>query len=94
MTFPTIHLNGSSAKELVKGYEDAARAVNQAMVMLALTGPHGRDYYPQDQRGREGKTIDEAYIEHCERMGRLRLVYDELVALVQHIVEQDPKVRV
>jgi len=93
MTFPTIHLNGTSAQELLAKYQEAAHAVNIAMAMLALSGPHGRDYYPQDQYRGEGKAIDAAYAEHCARMEKLKSVYEELQALVENIVEQAPRTR-
>ena len=93
MTFPTIHLNGTSAQELLAKYQEAARAVNTAMTMLALSGPHGRDYYPQDQYRSVSAAITEAQAEHVARMEKLRSVYTELLALVEHVVEQDPRVR-
>lgn len=47
MTYPTIHLNGTSLKELIQQTNDASMALQVAIKVLADMSPHGRDYYPQ-----------------------------------------------
>jgi hypothetical protein len=47
VTFPTIHLNGTSASELVEAIETAARSIETVCDDLMKTAPNMRDYYPQ-----------------------------------------------
>ena len=42
--FPTIHLNGTSAGELIAEIENATYAINLACDALAKTAPNKRDY--------------------------------------------------
>lgn len=42
--FPTIHLNGTSAGELIAEIENATGAINLACDALAKTAPNMRDY--------------------------------------------------
>lgn len=61
---PTIHLNGTSPKELLELYRNAYRAVNAADAALDAAGPNGRDYYPHGP-GVISQAIDEHYARHC-----------------------------
>ena len=82
MTKPTIHLNGSSVNDLLKGYSEAHHAVSVAMEKLAVCGPHGRDYYvtgPTD--------IDKAISEHRARLEKLKEVQDDLFLLSMHCLD-------
>lgn len=45
MTLPTIHLNGTSAKELTEGYSNARLAMERAITALAKVEFNARDYY-------------------------------------------------
>jgi hypothetical protein len=73
LTFPTIHLNGTSRKELVDGYVKAHSAVNAALAAVAATYPNGRDYYPQGDRA-----IQLAMDQHSARLEHLKQVLAEL----------------
>jgi len=48
ITSPTIHLNGTSAKDLWQGYEAAYDAVRAAQEALGKIEFNARDYYVQD----------------------------------------------
>ncbi len=47
MTYPTVHLNGTGAEDLLRQYQDAYHAVERALEVVARSCPHGRDYYVQ-----------------------------------------------
>jgi hypothetical protein len=76
MRLPTIHINGTSAKDLTEGYLTAYRAVGDAIDAVAKAGPNGRDYYPQG-----GEAIQEACNEHRARLVKLSEVQNELLEL-------------
>lgn len=46
MQFPLIHLNGTDADSLLADQCDIARALREALEVMAQNGPHARDYYP------------------------------------------------
>lgn len=48
ITAPTIHLNGTSAKDLWAGYEAAYNAILAAQEALGKIEFNARDYYVQD----------------------------------------------
>jgi len=48
ITPPTVHLNGTSAKDLWAGYEAAYDAVRAAQEALGKIEFNARDYYVQD----------------------------------------------
>jgi hypothetical protein len=48
ITAPTVHLNGTSAKDLWAGYEEAYDAVRAAQEALGKIEFNARDYYVQD----------------------------------------------
>ncbi len=82
MTKPTIHLNGTSAKDLLEQYRAAMEAISAAGDALAKCGPNGRDYYPQGPEA-VGKAIDE----HRSRRQRLEAIYDEITELAIHCAD-------
>jgi|ERR1041385_2071933 hypothetical protein len=87
MTTPTIHLNGTSGKELLEGYMQALTAVREAQEKLQQTSPNGRDYYPQGS-----DALGNAINEHNARRDKLQSVYDELMDLALHcdiIISED-----
>lgn len=84
MNFPTLHLNGTSAKDLLEGFERAHEALREAMEMVAQTAPNGRDFYVQPQGA-----FQAAVAEHESRMERLRDVRLELEALAEHVSVED-----
>lgn len=48
ITAPTVHLNGTSAKDLWAGYEAAYNAVRDAHQVFGQVEFNARDYYVQD----------------------------------------------
>ena len=79
MTFPTIHLNGSSSSELLETACDALGVLGAAIEAVNATSPHGRDY-PQ------GDSADAAR-EHANRIAKLWSVFAELEQLAEHIAD-------
>jgi hypothetical protein len=59
MTPPTIHLNGTSGRELFAGYEAAHAAVKQAQEIFGKIEFNPRDYYVQNEhawtKARQGR---------------------------------------
>lgn len=49
MTPPTVHMNGSGGKELVRQMRAAGEALRAAIDALYEMAPHGRDYYTQER---------------------------------------------
>lgn len=80
MTLPTVHLNGTSARDLLTQYQRALKSVQAAVDDIAETYPNGRDYYPQGDG-----VVYVAMQEHRERVDALMLVRDELARIVRHI---------
>ena len=78
-TFPTIHMNGTSAKSLILVYDRAFDAIEQAIAALKQTTPNMRDYYPQGQAA-----FDNATTEHLARIGKLVEVQTEIETLMGH----------
>ena len=77
---PSVHLNGTSAEELLNGYAAAFSALSAARDKLALTAPHGRDYYVQPD-----DAIAAATEQHVRRMQRLTAVIHEIETLAMHV---------
>ena len=80
ITLPTLHTNGTSARELTKAYSEAAAAVGAAIKAAAKTGPNGRDYYCSP----DSKALENAISEHCARMEFLYKIKEELDELARH----------
>ena len=76
-------MNGTSAKDLLEGYMDAASAIREAAEKVAKNGPNGRDYYVQ-----AGAAFTLASTEHEQRIWRLREVLAEIEEIMQNIVTQ------
>ena len=82
---PTIHLNGTSAKELFEGYLAAYRAIGAAIDAVQKACPNGRDYYPQGN-----EAIQQALAEHRARLEKLIEVRREIETIAQIIQDQQP----
>ena len=82
LTLPTIHLNGTSARELLAGYSDACVGIHEALAMLRRSSPNGRDYYPQGP-----EAINTAIREHRAREAKLLEVLRELETLGEHVAD-------
>ena len=76
MTHPTVHLNGTSRKELLEGYICAMDALDLAISALRACSPNGRDYYSQGP-----DAISEAVKEHVRRLEAVKQVHDEIAEL-------------
>jgi hypothetical protein len=77
---PTIHLNGTSREELIRQLQQAVTALTEAHRALENAAPHGRDYYPQGKGA-----IQQAVIEHRERLMRLGDIQEEILAILDVI---------
>lgn len=82
MIKPTIHINGTSAQNLLDGYCDAAAAVRAALEKVAENGPNARDYYVQLPGA-----YSEAQREHEKRLADLRRIAVELSEIAEHVAE-------
>jgi hypothetical protein len=77
MQVPFIHLNGTSRKSLLEGYEEASQSLELAYSALKQTVPHGRDYYPKGDGA-----LKIAIEEHSSRLKRLDAIKGEIDALI------------
>lgn len=80
---PTVHLNGTSAKELLNQLKDAFTAVRQANEKLAQAAPHARDYYVQNDRA-----YALAREQHVQRVKSLEAVAADLERIAIAIQDQ------
>lgn len=80
MRFPTVHLNGTSKKELIEQYDKAIYDLNQAIQSLMAAAPHRRDYYPQGDFA-----FSEASQQFRAQVTSLCGVRDELVKIYEHL---------
>lgn len=80
---PTVHLNGTSGKELAIQLEGAVNAIFQAREALVLAGPNARDYYPQG-----ASAYETARQQHSERAKRLSDIQDELQTIWEGVSAQ------
>lgn len=83
MTFPTIHLNGTSQAQLAEDYQNALHAIQNALDKLSETSPNGRDYYIQP----DPRAIYKATEEFALRQRKLQDVRSELEQILIHIVD-------
>lgn len=87
MIKPTIHLNGTSAEELIEKYEKAAADADVLLrCALADTAPNARDFYPQGD-----DAFRQATREHESRIQAIRTVRDELVGIWEDLLEQNDR---
>jgi hypothetical protein len=80
VTFPTVHLNGTSRDALREGYCKATAAIRAAGNALAEAGPNARDYYPQGPGAFEA-----ARAQHQSRLDRLAAVREELYQILESL---------
>jgi len=84
MMLPTIHLNGTSGADLQDQVTDAMLALHTAMKALQAAGPHGRDYYVQQ----DVTAFAQAQQQHWDRLAKLEAVQADLVEISESIHEQ------
>ena len=80
---PTVHLNGTSKRELIDLRAAAHSAVIAAMEKLVEAAPNARDFYVQGDEARQG-----AWSQHEARMTNLRAVRESLATELVAIDEQ------
>lgn len=80
---PTIHLNGTSARELYNQWEDVANTAQAMLDALSLATPNGRDYYPQGPQA-----LAEAIREHEARIAAVRAVRADAYAIAEIAAER------
>jgi len=83
MTLPTIHMNGTSAKMLLEGYDTAMEKLQDAMDSISKIEFNARDYYPQGPGA-----FEQAREERIALMQRLQQSYDDLQTIAVHIYRQ------
>lgn len=69
---PFVHMNGTSAEELLQVREDAYSAISEALDKLRQMAPNGRDYYPVPG------SMEKAVQQHQRRMKALSDIMTEL----------------
>lgn len=82
---PSVHLNGTSGRDLLEQYVTSMETLQKAIETLPT--PHGRDYYIQPG-GSTGAPIDKALAEHRERLETLHRIRREIEEIAMHINEQ------
>lgn len=86
LTLPTIHLNGTSADDLLEQQCNAASAIREAITAVANAGPNGRDYYPQGPQ-----VLAVAMQQHCARLQKLQDVLTELEQIAEYVADQQTR---
>lgn len=69
---PIVHMNGTSADELIDLRSNAWDALRKALDMLKRMAPNGRDYYPEPGR------MDLAHEQHDRRLRTVCNLMNEL----------------
>jgi hypothetical protein len=83
MTFPTLHLNGTSYDELFERADAACNTLYEAVMALRATAPNARDYYIQ-----RGAAFAAAQQEHSDRVNRVSQALGEMQSLRENLMEQ------
>lgn len=83
MTFPTIHLNGTSATDLLEDYTKASVALSRAIAAVEHAGPNARDYHINGPQA-----FQDSRMQHESRLRRLLDVRGEIEAILENIVDQ------
>jgi hypothetical protein len=82
MIFPTIHLNGTSQRQLLEDQCNMVHALSTALDTMSEFGPNGRDYYPQGDQA-----FTRARKEHEERMAAVRKVKFEIEKIAEYVAD-------
>ena len=81
MEYPRVNrLSGTNSDDLLRDYEAAQRACEEAIKALAGVWPHARDY--------QGGEIRNAMHEHTERCKALRTVALDMQLIIESILHQ------
>lgn len=82
ITLPTIHLNGTSKKDLIEGYENAFLKINDAVEEVNKIQFHSRDYYPQGN-----DAWNKAVEERINMKKKLKEVEDYILKHLTHLID-------
>jgi len=83
MTFPTLHLNGTSYDELYEQADKACNALYEAVMALREAAPNARDYYVQNSTA-----FTTAQQEHSDRLNRVSQALGEMHTLRESLMDQ------
>ncbi len=77
---PTVHMNGTSKRDLLEQYVDAMQAIQEAIE--ALPHPHGRDYYVVSE-----SELMEALLQRKAWQEKLSSIYNDLEQIAEKLNE-------
>ena len=80
---PTIHMNGTSARQLLADNADAFTQIRLALEAMARAAPNGRDYYPQGN-----DATKEAIRAHNKHADALRDAMCHFETIAEHVADQ------
>jgi len=83
LTYPTVHLNGSSGASLKADLEAAYVALGAAVDALCKCAPHGRDYYVEGP-----DAWPRARDQHDARIERVRQIQSEVTQIWEAVEAQ------
>jgi hypothetical protein len=82
MQLPTIHMNGTSKRQLVEQLTDVSVRLDVAYEAMKKAAPNGRDYYPQGP-----EAMDRALVEFAKRLKAIDAVKEDIDAFINAIDE-------
>lgn len=80
---PVVHLNGDTKETLLRGYEESYHVLNQALEVMRMMAPNGRNYYPLGNAA-YGEAADQ-YREMCKRIHDTQV---EIHAIMEGILDR------
>ena len=83
MQFPLIHLNGTCGDDLLANQCDIARALRDALKMMANNGPNARDYYPL-----EAGAWERAREQHSARLSAITAVLTDVERMAEYLAAE------
>lgn len=83
MITPTIHMNGTSANELLDQLQTADMKLREAYEALCQSAPHSRDYYVQKGYPKSYETAREAHFSRLQAVDGVRKQLHELANAIQ-----------
>lgn len=83
MQFPLIHLNGTCGDDLLANQCDIARALRDALEVMANNGPNARDYYPL-----EAGAWERAREQHSARLSAIRAVLTDVERMAEYLAAE------